>query len=55
VKAGPKTQGSPWFKELYDLFAPVRESLKDYTEEEINDAIDEAVREAREEIRRSKT
>ena len=39
--------GSPWLKELYDLFAPVRESLAGYSEEEINDAIDEALREVR--------
>lgn len=37
-------QGSPWARELYVLFAPVRESLKDYSEQEINDAIDEALR-----------
>ena len=36
--------GSPWAKELYDLFAPVRKSLESYTEQEINDAIDEALR-----------
>lgn len=32
-----------WVKDLYDLFAPVREALKDVPEEEINKAIDEAV------------
>jgi hypothetical protein len=40
----PKPQGSLWARELYELYAPVRESLKDYTEQEINDAIDEALR-----------
>jgi hypothetical protein len=40
-------KGSPWLKEIYELFAPVRESLKDRSEEEINNAIDEALREVR--------
>lgn len=44
--AGP---GSPWLKELYDYYAPVRQEAieKGYTEEEINQAIDEAVAEVR--------
>lgn len=42
-----KGKGSPWFKELYDLYAPVRESLKDVPEEEIKAAIDAAVKEVR--------
>lgn len=46
VKTGPK-EGSPWLLELYNAFAPVRESLKDLSEQEINDAIDEALREVR--------
>jgi hypothetical protein len=32
---------------MYELFAPVRESLKDVPEEEINAAIDAAVKEVR--------
>lgn len=36
-----------WTKQLYDLFAPVRESLAGYSEDEINEAIDEAVAEVR--------
>ncbi len=36
--------GSPWAVKLYEAFAPARESLKDYSEQEINDAIDEALR-----------
>jgi len=47
VKLTPETKGSPWLKELYDLFAPMRESLRGYSEEEINQAIDEAVKEVR--------
>jgi AbrB family looped-hinge helix DNA binding protein len=41
--------GSPWFKELYELFAPVRQEAIDrgYTEEEINSWIDEALRASR--------
>lgn len=35
--------GSLWARELYEMFAPVRASLEGYTEQEINDAIDEAV------------
>ena len=43
--------GSQWAKDLYDLYAPVRKSLEGYTEKEINDAIDEAVRAVRAEQR----
>ncbi len=39
--------GSRWFRALYDLYAPVREALKDVPEEEINAAIDAAVKEVR--------
>ena len=45
VAAGP---GSPWLKELYDLFAPVREQLSKYSEDGINEMIEGAVKEARE-------
>ncbi len=37
-------QGSPWLRELYEFLEPVREDGKRYSEEEINTAIDEAVR-----------
>jgi AbrB family looped-hinge helix DNA binding protein len=36
-----------WARELYEAFAPVRESLEGVPEEEINQAIDEAVKEVR--------
>lgn len=38
-----------WFKELYDLFAPVREEITDraISEDEVNADIDEAVRSVR--------
>jgi AbrB family looped-hinge helix DNA binding protein len=44
-------QGSPWFRELYDLFAPVRQEAieKGYTDEQINAWIDEAVEAVRRE------
>ena len=50
--AAPK--GSPWLKELYDLFAPVRQSFIEsgMTEDEINAEIDAAIREVRAERRR---
>lgn len=41
----PETAGSPWLAELFQRFAPVRQEAIDegYSEEEINDAIDQAV------------
>jgi len=47
VKVTPKEKGSPWARELYQMFAPVRAGLESYSEEEVNQAIDEAVREVR--------
>ncbi len=47
VRVEPKVKGSPWARELYELYAPVREGLKDVSEQEINKAIDEAVKEVR--------
>lgn len=45
--------GSPWLRELYEYFAPVRQEAidKGYTEEEINTWIDEAIAEVRAERR----
>jgi AbrB family looped-hinge helix DNA binding protein len=46
----PQADDEPtWFERLYDYFAPAREEAvaKGYTEEEINEWIDEAVREVR--------
>ncbi len=41
-------RGAPaWARELYRQFAPVRESLRGATEEDINRAIDEALRKSR--------
>ena len=41
--------GSPWLKELYDYFEPVRKEIKakGYSEKEINDVIDKAVKAVR--------
>lgn len=47
VKVARKGVRSPWLLELYELFAPIRASLESYTEEEINEAIDGAVKAAR--------
>ncbi len=47
VRVSPKGKGSPWARELYELFAPVRKSLEGRSEKEINDAIDEAVKAVR--------
>ena len=46
-------QGSPWLKELYDLFEPVRASIaaQGFTEQEVNDAIDDSIREVRAEAK----
>jgi AbrB family looped-hinge helix DNA binding protein len=45
VSVTPRVAGSPWLKDLYDYFAPVRDEAKErgYSEEEINTAIDDAV------------
>jgi hypothetical protein len=42
-------KGSPWLRELYEYFAPVREEIRarGLTEEEVNADIDAAVREVR--------
>jgi len=47
VKVAPKGKNSPWAREIYAMFAPVRKSLKTQGEQEINQAIDEVVEEVR--------
>lgn len=47
VQLSQKLAGSPWIKEAYEAFADVRKELKEYNEEEINTAIDKAVRAVR--------
>ena len=45
VAVHERTQGSPWLRELYADFAPIRQEAAErgYTEEEINGWIDEAL------------
>jgi AbrB family looped-hinge helix DNA binding protein len=48
VSVREKAAGSPWLKELYDLFAPVREeAAAKYSEQEIDAAIDQAMKAVR--------
>lgn len=48
VQVSDKNQvGSPWLKEAYEAFADVRKELEKYSEEEINEAIDKAVKAVR--------
>jgi len=42
-----KEGNSTWLQDLYELFAPVREEAKGMGEEEINMAIDQAIRAVR--------
>lgn len=39
--------GSDWIKDLYNLFAPVREQTAKHSEEAVNTAIDQAVQAVR--------
>lgn len=48
VRVSEEAQGSPWLKEAYAAFAPIREELAaKYSGEEIDAAIDEAVKAVR--------
>ena len=44
---GRTVAGSPWLKELYDLFAPVRDEAKGHDSKEIDAAIDSAMKAVR--------
>jgi antitoxin component of MazEF toxin-antitoxin module len=46
--------GSPWIRDAIEAFAGVRERLENVPEAEINDAIDEAIREVRAERAQSR-
>jgi len=49
VGAPDQGQGSHWLRDAYEAFAPIREELSEqYTEAEIDDAIDRAVTSVRE-------
>lgn len=39
--------GSPWLKEAYEAFADVRKQTEQYSEDEINQAIDQALKAVR--------
>ncbi|HEV8574228.1 MAG TPA: AbrB/MazE/SpoVT family DNA-binding domain-containing protein [Dehalococcoidia bacterium] len=52
VRVARKGVSSQWLLELYELFAPVRGSLESYSEEEINEAIDDALEAARRDRKR---
>lgn len=45
------TKGSAWLRELYDLFAPVRQDAADLSEADVDTLIDEAIEEVRSERR----
>ena len=49
VSVTQRVAGSPWLKDLYDHFAAVREEAekKGYSDDEINTAIDDAVKAVR--------
>ncbi len=49
VQVTETATGSPWLRELYEYFAPVREEIvtAGYTEEEVNADIDAALAEVR--------
>ena len=50
VEVRDRGESASWLRELYDLYAPVREDLSArYSPEEIDEAIDEAVRAVRRE------
>ncbi len=49
VRNGERQGGSPWLKELYDELAPIREGMRDLSEDEVNALIDEAIAEVRRE------
>lgn len=43
VRVSERPESSAWLKELYDLFAPMRDEATKYSEAEIDEAIDKAV------------
>lgn len=49
VQVEIESKGSPWFRELYDYFAPVREEIAAarYSDDEVNADIDAAIRAVR--------
>lgn len=53
MRKGPR--GSEWALRLYELFAPLRQSLEPYSEDQIARAVEEAVANFRARTKRTKT
>lgn len=53
MRIGPR--GSKWALRLYELFAPLRQSLEPYSEDQIARAVEEAVADSRARTKRTKT
>jgi bifunctional DNA-binding transcriptional regulator/antitoxin component of YhaV-PrlF toxin-antitoxin module len=49
VKVASERRGSPWLRELYELYAPTRQDIRDrgISDEEVNADIDTAIAEVR--------
>jgi AbrB family looped-hinge helix DNA binding protein len=47
LKVERKTKDSRWARDLYKMFSPVRESIRDMREDEVNAAIDQTLKAAR--------
>lgn len=47
LRSAKRRAGSGWLRDLYEQFAPVREEAGKYSEQEIDAAIDEAVKAVR--------
>lgn len=47
VKTVDTVGGSPWLKEAYEAFADIRKHTEQYSEEEINKVIDQALQAVR--------
>jgi len=47
VRVAARSARPDWARELYELYAPVRKKLESKSEDEINAAINEAVKEVR--------
>lgn len=47
VSDKPQAAGSPWLKEAYKAFADIRKQTEQYSEEEISEAIDQALKAVR--------
>jgi AbrB family looped-hinge helix DNA binding protein len=48
IQLRPAAKDANWFKELYEMFAPVRQDAAEMTDDEVDQAIDAAIRASRE-------